>query len=185
MVLDRRLLILCIMSYTLPLVFVFTAIALSGWFNFVENALSDLGHAVKSNVAPVFNFGLALGGFMIGLLAYHYMWAYDRVRGAILVYTGFTLVLIGVFDEVYGLLHFIVSILFFLGIIAYLLVEGFIEKNLAPVVVAILQVIIWYLHLVHNIPPGAAIPELIAVSSYIPFYTLDYMKITGSEDHNV
>ncbi|MCK4483018.1 hypothetical protein KAU55_07295, partial [Candidatus Bathyarchaeota archaeon] len=39
------------------------SIALSPWFSWETNALSDLGHAVNSGVAPIFNFGLLLSGF--------------------------------------------------------------------------------------------------------------------------
>jgi len=43
--------ILGIASISIPLLLIFTASLVSGWFNLYHNALSDLGHAVKSNVA--------------------------------------------------------------------------------------------------------------------------------------
>jgi hypothetical membrane protein len=44
-----------------PLLLVLLAALLSGWFNPLTNALSDLGHATRSPVAPIFNLGLSLG----------------------------------------------------------------------------------------------------------------------------
>ena len=41
------------------------SIVLSPWFSWESNALSDLGHAVKSEVASIFNFGLLLAGFLL------------------------------------------------------------------------------------------------------------------------
>ncbi|MCK5626162.1 DUF998 domain-containing protein, partial [Candidatus Bathyarchaeota archaeon] len=37
----------------------------SPWFSWERSALSDLGHSVDSNVAPIFNLGLSLAGFLI------------------------------------------------------------------------------------------------------------------------
>jgi hypothetical membrane protein len=43
------------------------SMVLSPWFSWESNALSDLGHAIKSEVASIFNFGLLLVGFFDGL----------------------------------------------------------------------------------------------------------------------
>ena len=41
------------------------SIVLSPWFSWESNALSDLGHAFRSEVASIFNFGLLLAGFLM------------------------------------------------------------------------------------------------------------------------
>ena len=41
------------------------SILLSPWFSWYRNALSDLGHVMKSEVASIFNLGLLLGGFLM------------------------------------------------------------------------------------------------------------------------
>ncbi len=170
-------LLLVIMSICLPLIMILISIIMSPWFNIWYNALSDLGHATKSSVAPIFNLGLVIGGYLISILSIKYMVSYDKGRTIILTYTGFMLILIGVYDEIYGKLHFIVSVLFFLGIIAYLLYISAKEKTIIPGTIAVLQIIMWYLHFYSDLPPGAAIPELIAVLSFAPFYLSDYAKI--------
>lgn len=178
---SKPLIVLCVLNYALPLTLILIAIALSPWFSIWDNALSDLGHALKSSVAPLFNLALVVGGVLLIVLALKYMYSYySKIRAIILLYAGFVLVLVGVYDEVYGFLHFIVSVLFFLGIIAYLIAIGIEEKSPYPVIVAVLQLIMWTLHLFYNIPPGAAIPELIAILSFIPFYTRDYIRIAST-----
>ena len=171
--------LLSIFSIAVPLLFVFISIGLSPWFSFWENALSDLGHAVKSGAAPVFNFGLATGGFLIGLVSYRYVLPSDKGRGVILLATGFFLMLVGVYDEIYGRLHFIVSILFFLSLMTYLVYTGIRMRSILRLTVFLLHIIIWYLHLVNDLPPGAALPELAAVFSFMPFYLYDLLRLQG------
>ena len=115
-----------------------------------------------------------VGGFLVALTASRYMLDYNRLKAVILVYLGFSLALIGVFDEIYGFLHFIVSLMFFIGMIIYLISYSVYNKTIIPFIIAFLHIIMWILHFIYDIPPGAAIPELLAVFSYIPFYTLDY-----------
>ncbi|MCD6301681.1 MAG: hypothetical protein J7L82_06395 [Staphylothermus sp.] len=168
---------LVITSICLPLLLIFVSIIISPWFHIWYNALSDLGHATKSGAAPIFNLGLVIGGYLVSILSTKYMFSYDKGRAVILTYTGFMLILIGVYDEIYGRLHFIVSVMFFLGLIAYLLYISVKEKTFIPGTIAILQIIMWYPHLFRDLPPGAAIPELIAVFSFAPFYYSDYVKL--------
>jgi len=169
---------LSILSVSIPLLLIFISIYLSPWFSFWDNALSDLGHACKSIVAPIFNFGLAVGGFLVSIASVKYMIYYSRLKSMILLFMGFMLVMIAVYDETYGKLHGAVSILFFIGLILYLILYGVKEKAIAPLIIAVLHIAIWFMHLAQNTPPGAAIPELLAVLTMIPFYMSDYMKIS-------
>ncbi len=163
----------------IPLAAIFLSVIVSPWFSFWDNALSDLGHAVKSYAAPVFNFGLAAGGFLIGLVSYSYLLPSDKGRGLILLATGFFLMLVGVFDEVYGRLHFVVSVLFFLSLMTYLVYTGIRMHSILRLAVFLLHIIIWYLHFVHDLPPGAALPELATVFSFTPFYLYDLLWLQG------
>uniref|UniRef100_A0A7C2BM72 DUF998 domain-containing protein n=1 Tax=Thermosphaera aggregans TaxID=54254 RepID=A0A7C2BM72_9CREN len=161
-----------IIALLTPLVFILTAIALSGWFNIVDNALSDLGHATRSNVAILFNLGLVIGGFLLystALIDSHV----EEVYRAIMGFAGFSLALVGVFDEVYGRTHFIVSLIFFITILSFLIyyssrTDGWRRNGALAGIVA--SVASWALHFALKIPPGAAIPELISIFSVAPFY---------------
>ncbi|MCC6047404.1 MAG: DUF998 domain-containing protein [Desulfurococcaceae archaeon] len=160
----RRCTTLVLAMYAVPLLFIATAASLSGWFNIYRNALSDLGHATRSNVAPVFNLGLSLGAFLLAAFALTYSARVSRAVSASILLMAFTLNLVAVFDEVYRSLHFWVSAAFFVSIAATLATYAVVFKDpLVPSVAIAIGVASWVLHLVYRIPPGAAIPELISV----------------------
>ncbi len=157
-----------------PLLFIGIAAWISGWFNLVDNALSDLGHAVKSNVAIVFNLGLSLGAFILATYSLVCAVRRDRIYGILLFVSSYLLDLIAVFDEVYGRVHFIVSVAFFTSLMTIVIMYGIgWKKILFPAVAVISFITIWYLHFVYDIPRGAAIPELLSILIVAPFM-LDY-----------
>lgn len=169
--------LLVLSSVAVPLLCIILAVSFSPWFSILDNALSDLGHAVKSRVAPIFNFGLVAGG----LLAFATALRSSRVwlgYNAVLVYSGVMLVLVGVFDEVYGRLHFAVSVLFFIGLGAFLIVAAVREKTfikVASLALLLLSVTAWYIHFTYGIPRGVAIPELVSIFSFTPVYLWKYL----------
>lgn len=168
--------IIFILSFSFPLTMIALAISMSSWFNIWNNALSDLGHAVKSSVAPIFNLGLAIGGILIVIVGLRNLYSWNRVKGSLIISMGVFLNFIGVFDEVYGWIHFLVSVLFFLSIIAYFIAISILDKSWIAVLLIIGHIAMWYLHFASEIPRGAAIPELLAVFSFLPFYIRDYFK---------
>jgi len=168
---------LALASIIIPISCILIAWLLSGFFNPFENALSDLGHAVKSRVAPVFNGGLVFGG----LLAYSVVLVSKHVPGiynVILAYAGISLMLIGVYDEVYRGLHFAVSVMFFLGTMVFLATVSIREKSkvvrLLSATALIVEVITWVIYFMYRVPRGAAIPELVSVACFTPFYLYIY-----------
>lgn len=107
--------------------FIAVSIALSPWFNFYNNALSDLGNiAWNAPVAYVFNFGLILSGSLTVSFALltslkHRSWKY-LPWSILLTVAGVNLVLIGVFPEDAGIIHRRVSTVFFLSLIVVMLI---------------------------------------------------------------
>ena len=93
--------------------FIVISIILSPWFNWSTDALSDLGHASRSDVAPLFNFGLHLAGFLIMVFSMTVFRKHAKFTSLCLLISALMLQLVAVFDEVYGFLHFLVSIFFF------------------------------------------------------------------------
>ncbi|MCS7112018.1 MAG: DUF998 domain-containing protein [Ignisphaera sp.] len=165
---------LVLASLTLPLLLILISIILSSWFNIYRNALSDLGHATRSSVAPIFNLGLSLGGVLVVVVGANYLTRVSRILGIVAAASGYSLILVAVFDEVYGVLHFWVSVLFFVLLATLLCIyiavsRGFIER-VAAISTLLVAVISWILHLEAGIPPGAAIPELISIAAVAPFY---------------
>ena len=155
-----------------PIICILTSIALSPWFSIYNNALSDLGHVIRSNVAPIFNYGLSTGGFLIGLSSVLAR-GLGRFMKASILATGYSLMLVGVFDESYNRfhdLHFKVSVLFFTMLIVMLLAYAIEFKTIKSIPVAAALVIMWLLYFKHHLTPGAAVPESLSIALAVPFY---------------
>jgi hypothetical membrane protein len=160
-------------SVIIPLICILVSVAYSPWFNIFDNALSDLGHAVKSSVAPLFNIGLVLGGlsaYTTAIVSRHI----DKHYNIVLMYTGVSLILVGVFDEVYRLLHFMVSVLFFIGIALFLLLVALKEEmkivKLYSATALVVIIVVWIIYFTYRVPRGAAIPEITSVALFAPAY---------------
>ncbi|MBO3803439.1 MAG: DUF998 domain-containing protein [Candidatus Brockarchaeota archaeon] len=110
--------------------FIIASIALSPWFNFCENALSDLGNvALNGSVAVVYNAGMVASGLIVAafgtaLSIKHPSWKY-LVWSLPLAVAGFDLALIGVFPEDAGAVHGQVSVVFFASIAAVTLLYSY------------------------------------------------------------
>lgn len=165
---------IAIASLLMPLIFIGTSIVLSNWFNIYRNALSDLGHATRSSVAPIFNFGLSVGGVLIVIIGTKYLFNVSKALGIGSILSGYSLILVSVFDEVYGRLHFWVSVLFFITLAIlltiYIAISRELLRRLAALVALIAAIFSWIIHLVYRQPVGAAIPELISIAAITPFY---------------
>ncbi len=175
-------LIVSVSAIAIPLLSIALAAFLSGWFNLYNNALSDLGHAVRSNVAPVFNLGLSLGGLLLVVTSVECVSRRYKVLQYVGVLTGYSLTLVAVFDEVYGWLHFIVSVTFFLSLATMLITYMIVFKKVTPLPFLVVGVLMWYLHLTYRVPKGAAIPELISIFTAIPFYIDVVLKSLNSNN---
>lgn len=174
-------------SIVIPFICIAISIYLSPWFNIFNNALSDLGHAVNSGVSPIFNFGLSSGGALIIVTATTIMLRYSRALAVSLTLTGYTLILVAVFDEIYnryGRLHFWVSVAFFVSLAISLIIYSITTprkiKKIISSTLLVIAVISWILHLFYKIPRGAAIPELISIFTVIPFYIDTTLKTLKS-----
>ena len=94
---------------------ILTAIEISPWFTWTKNALSDLGANQGSNI--IFNTGLIISGLLLilytTLIFKKYSDIFGKIGAIILGISGFFLFLIGVFPEQYGIIHYDVSVGFF------------------------------------------------------------------------
>ncbi len=115
---------------------ILAAIALSPWFNFYNNELSDLGNTqTNGTVAYVFDVGLVVAGLL--MFAFATLISY-RTRGrTVLVWTiplavtALDLAMVGAFPEnVPGSIHRVVSGVLFLMITIAMLSYGFSSRSL-------------------------------------------------------
>ncbi|MEM2262194.1 MAG: DUF998 domain-containing protein [Ignisphaera sp.] len=143
------------MSAVIAYPFIVISVVLTPWFNFYDNALSDLGNiAWNAPVAYVFNFGMIFSGFLIASFAImisfkNYSWKY-LLWSIPLVFAGVFLMLIGVFPEDAGTIHKLVSIIFFLLLIFIMLIYSFCSRALGTsatgivaLVFSIMSVAVW------------------------------------------
>ena len=161
--------LLGILAPVLAYSFIAVAIFLSPWFRWQSNALSDLGHAVRSNVAPIFNFGLLLTGILISLYALLSLRTYAKWTAISLAFTGFSLQTIGAFDEVYGFLHYIVSIIFFVSIGVTSIVYAAEKRSYLGLIGFIVVLLSWGLYFIRVYSAGVAVPELISTLGVLPW----------------
>ena len=110
----------------ISLLFIAVAIFYSPWFNWFNNALSDLGvHEASS----IFNSGLIIGGllttiFAIGITQIFKKKILASIGTFVLVLSSLSLCAIGVFPESAGRIHFYVSFSFFALLTISLLIIG-------------------------------------------------------------
>ncbi len=163
-----------IITITTPFLAIAISASMYPGFSPCKNALSDLGHATRSPSAPIFNLGLTITSFLLIIQAVAYLWEKDHALSGTLLSAAFFLQLVAVYDEVYGVrfdhLHFLVSALFFIAIITFLLLYAVKRKRVWAAIAVVTAIAVWALHFAARVPPGAAIPELLSVLLFLPAY---------------
>ena len=153
------------------------SISLSPWFSWSSNALSDLGHAVHSSVAPIFNFGLLLSGFLIAIFTATSFWKHAKYTSPFLLLTAFALQLVAVFDEVYRGLHGTVSIDFFVLLILSCLIYAAEKRSILGATSFAIGLGVWVLYGAGLIQAGIAVPEIISVAAATSWVVFSSLKI--------
>lgn len=188
-----------ILGPLIALIGIIAAIAISPWFNWFTNALSDLGHPTMiggSNGVPglnpaasIFNTSLILSGLFTLVLT---LWLIRHqlfevsvigvIAGILLTIAQFFLIAIGVFHEGFGFTHFVVSLGFFVTLLLAGMIYGvrlMQEKHLQLIgiiafILALISALIWVAYYLSVLPfTGVAIPEIIsAITAIIWVYPL-------------
>jgi hypothetical membrane protein len=153
------------------------SILLSPWFSWQTNALSDLGHVVKSEVAPIFNLGLLLGGFLILVYVLTVFRKHAKYTSVCLVVSAFLLQSVATFDEAYGVFHGVVSVLFFFFIWITSLVNAIEKKSLQALVAFIISFGVWVLYGLKVYSAGIAVPEIISFTAVAVLFMLSIIRI--------
>jgi len=150
---------------------ILSSIALSPWFSWYSNALSDLGNYARSSVAIIFNLGLVISGILTVVFG---LGIFDDLKGSkpgrvgalVLMMAGAALTGIGIFSEDAGRIHFYVSVAFFslvpisLLILGPTMIAGGSRKlGALSVIIAFLAAIPWAFSW-----EGVAIPETISAA---------------------
>jgi len=138
------------------------SLVLSPWFSWETNALSDLGHAVNSDVAAIFNLGLLLAGFLLMIYASTVFKKHAKYSSYCLLVSTFLVQLLAVFNETYGSLHYVVAVPHFV-MLSITSIAYTIEKRSAFALVTFLIVMFsWLLYALNIFSIGIAVPETVS-----------------------
>jgi hypothetical membrane protein len=149
----------------------------SPWFSWQSNALSDLGHSLKSEVAPIFNLGLLLTGFLIILYAATVFKKHAKYTSICLVASATILQLVATFDEAYGFIHGVVSVLFFVSIWVTSVVNAIEKKSPLALMAFMVGFGSWVLYGMRVYSAGIAVPEIISFVAVASLLKLSAIKI--------
>jgi hypothetical membrane protein len=158
-------------------VFIGFSIASAPWFSWWNNALSDLGHAVKSEVAQYYNFGLAAAGLLVLIYAATAFRKHARYTSLWLAATAFLVLLVAVFDEVYGFLHTVVSVLLFVTMIVASIVYAIEKKSILGMASFIIGLSSWILYWTGSYSAGIAVPETISATAATSWVVISAFKM--------
>lgn len=170
-----------ILGSVIPYLVIIISILSSPWFSWSTNALSDLGHSVNSQYAPVFNFGLYLAGFLILLYSITIFRVHGKNSSYCLLASAFLLQLVAIFDEVYGSLHLVISILFFLSLGLASVVYALEKKSILAWIATIIGLISWILYFTRIFNTGIGVPEMISSLAVISWVVLSALRILYSQ----
>jgi hypothetical membrane protein len=180
---ERNCALLGILAPLIAIFFIAVSIVLSPWFSWGSNALSDLGRSVatdgasKSEVAPLFNFGLLLCGFLIIVYSFTSFRKHARYTSYVLVVAGLMLQLVATFDEVYGSLHFLFSVLFFAALGFASLSYALERRSVLAFAALVVGSISWILYGLKIYSVGIAVPETISSMAVVVWIVLSALKI--------
>ena len=156
---------------------ILVSIMFSPWFSWQSDALSDLGHSVKSEAAPIFNLGLLLTGFLTIIYAVTVLKKHAKYSSICLTASAIILQLVATFDEVYGSLHNTVAVLFFVSIWITSVVNAIEKRSLLALMAFIVGFSSWILYEMEVYSAGIAVPEIISFAAVATVLQLSAIKI--------
>ena len=143
------------------LVYLSIAVSLfvSPWFNWQTNALSDLGHAVNSDAAPIFNGGLFLAGFCLMIYSITAFKKHANYSSTSLLVSSFFVQMLAVINEAYGSLHYVAAVPHFLTLSLTSIVYGYEKRSKFAIATFVVVMFTWLLYSLGAFNMGIAVPE--------------------------
>ena len=138
------------------------SLIISPWFNWETNALSDLGHAITSDAASIFNLGLLLSGFLLMIYAVTAFKKHAKYSSFCLLVSSFLVQLIAAFNETYGSLHFAVAVPHFVMLSITSIVYTVEKKSAFAFATFLVVMFSWLLYTLDIFNIGIAVPETIS-----------------------
>lgn len=179
---DKFFAILGITSPLIAYICIGLSIYLSGSFSWHISALSDLGHAQESNVSLIFNSGLLVSGFLTALYSVKSLSNYAKYTSISLSFSALMLQAVATFDEIYGSIHFIVSILFFVSAGATCLIYSIEKKSILAASAFLIGLLSWVLWWIDIYEVGIAVPEIVSALAVTLCIMHSAIKIMNKKD---
>jgi len=138
------------------------SLVLSPWFSWENNMLSDLGHAVTSDAAPIFNLGLLLAGFLMMVYALTVFQKHAKYSSFCLLVSTFLVQLLATFNEVYGSLHYVVAVPHFVMLSLTSIMYTVEKRSAVALVTFIIVMFSWLVYGLNIFNIGIAVPETVS-----------------------
>ena len=142
------------------------AVLLNPWFSFSRNAMSDLGNPANTRLYWVFNYTLIVAGL---LYTTYFAAVFRKVRprtALLLLVASIFLVLVGVYHEGFGRIHFYVSVLYFVNGLAGLAAYWGERGSLYGITTFYVSLIVFAAHYTGAAAIGVSVPEVVASASF-------------------
>ncbi|MEJ2242485.1 MAG: DUF998 domain-containing protein [Candidatus Bathyarchaeota archaeon] len=138
------------------------SLILSTWFSWENNALSDLGHAVTSDAAAIFNMGLLLSGFLLMIYSVTVFIKHAKYSSYCLLISTFFVQLVATFNETYGQIHFAVVVPHFIMLSLTSIVYTVERKSTFAFTTFLIVMFSWLIYTLDIFNVGIAVPETIS-----------------------
>ncbi|GEM_PF-3048279 len=152
------------------------AIAVNPWFSFARNAMSDLGNPANGPLYWLYNYVLIASG---ALYAVYFAAVFRRVRprtSLLLFAASLFLVLVGVFHEGYGRLHYYVSVLYFVNGMAGLAAYWGERGSLYGISGFYASLAVFALQYTGLVEMGVCIPEIVSSTLFYLIPALEVLR---------
>ena len=169
--------LLGIIGPLLAYLFIGISIASAPWFRWSKNALSDLGHALRSESALYYNFGLAAAGLLIAIYAVTSLMSRAKYSSLCLAASAFSLQLVAVFDEIYGRTHMLISVIFFVLLLLASVIYAVEKRSIIAGLSFAVGLCAWMFYWMKIYRAGVAVPEIISATAATSWIILSALEI--------
>jgi hypothetical membrane protein len=138
---------------------IIASLALSPWFNWETNMLSDLGNPATSTAAHIFNLGLLLAGFFMMVYSLSVFRKHARYSSFCLFVSTFFVQLLAAFNEAYGSLHYAVAVIHFLMLSLTSIVYTVEKRSAVALITFGIVMFSWLIYALNIFSIGVAVPE--------------------------
>jgi hypothetical membrane protein len=141
---------------------ILASLVLSPWFSWENNALSDLGNPITSDVAWIFNLGLLFAGFFLTIYTTTVFKKHAKYSSFCLLASTFLVQLLASINESYGSFHYVVAVPHFVMLSFTSIVYTIEKRSIFALVTFVIVMFSWLIYVVNIFNIGIAVPETVS-----------------------